>query len=337
MMKKILIWVLLAVFAIGVVMVNKVLALQNVHMKDFDYAKNMYTPAFPLIYEDLKEKVVKGKIELVGYHSSMIDTLDLLDSPKNRLSEEFYYKIIAKKTPEYKKKIEHDIKEKFNEKSSIIDIISWSPADEDTIILYSMVKKNVEFLRHFEVLEPATFNDSKINVKYFGTKDNARLFKTQIKPLFYKDENNYAVSLKTKTNDEVILYVGDIESKPVYKIWDELKKKVEPDSFGGDDKFLAPFIEIKQLISYDEFAGKEIKGTDFRIEKAIESVEFSLDNKGAKLKNEAMMVLETCALMPSSSRHFYFDKPFVLFMKEKGRENPYFMVKIKDTEYLVKK
>ena len=35
-------------------------------------------------------------------------------------------------------------------------------------------------------------------------------------------------------------------------------------------------------------------------------------------------------------RFFYFDKPFVLFMKEADKKNPYFMLKIKDTEYLVK-
>ena len=180
-----------------------------------------------------------------------------------------------------------------------------------------MVKKNVEFLKYFEILEPMSFNNSKIDIKYFGTKDKLRFFKTQIKPLFYKDENNYAVSLKTKTGDEVILYTGDFKDKTVHQIWGDLNKKIKPDSFKNDDKFLAPFIDIKQLISYDDFAGKEIKGTDYKIAKAIESVEFSLDNKGAKLKNEAMIMMETCALRPDvQQRYFYFDKPFVLFIKE---------------------
>lgn len=336
-MKKIFVCAILAVLVISTIIVNKVLALQNVQMKDSDYAKNMYSPAFPLVYEDLKNEIVKGKVEFVGYHSSMIDVLDSLDSPENRLSEEFYYKIIAKRTPEYKRKIEYDIKKKFNEKSSILDMISWKPGDERDIVLYSIVKKNVEFLKYFEILEPMSFNNSKIDVKYFGTKDKSRFFKTQIKPLFYKDENNYAVSLKTKTGDEVILYTGDFKDKTVHQIWGDLNKKIKPDSFKNDDKFLAPFIDIKQLISYDNFAGKEIKGTDYKIAKAIESVEFSLDNKGAKLKNEAMIMMETCALRPDvQQRYFYFDKPFVLFMKEEGHSLPYFMVKIEDTKYLVK-
>jgi len=339
-MKKIFIIIAFCLLITGGAVVQRAIALQNVRMNDSDYGKDMYTPAFPLVYEDLKEKIVKGKVEFVGYHSSMIDVLDSLESPKNRLDEAFYYKIIAKRTPEYKKKIESDIKEKFNEKSSILDMVQWNPGCEDDIVLYSMVKKNVEFLKYFEILEPMAFNDSKIDVKYFGTKDKARMFKTQMKPLFYKDGKEYAISLKTKTDDEIILYTGDvedIENKPVSKIWDEVKNKIKPDSFKSDDKFLAPFVEIKELISYDDLSGKKIKGTDYKISKAVESVEFLLDNKGAKLKNEAMMMLETCALRPEThERYFYFDRPFVLFMKEAGRENPYFMVKIKDTKYLVK-
>ncbi len=337
-MKKYLIILTLCLLFICAFVTHRVLALQNVKMSDGDYGKNMYTPAFPLIFEDLKEKVVKGNVEFVDFHSSMVDVLNSIESPKNRLSEEFYYKIIAKKTPEYKKKIEKDIKEKFNEKSSILDMAEWEPADEDSLILYSMVKKNVEFLKHYEILDPISFNNSNEKFKYFGTKDRASFFKTQIKPLFYRDENNFAISLNTKTGDEVILYMTDeLEKKSVHKLWNDLEKKIKQDSFKDDDKFFAPFINIKELISYDELSGKEIKGTDYRIAKAIESVEFSLDNEGAKLKNEALMMLETCALLiEENPRYFYFDRPFILFMKEKDRKPPYFMVKIRDTKYLVK-
>lgn len=338
-MKKILILIAFVLFLTSIV-AHRSFALQNIQLKDADYAKDMYTPAFPLIFEDLEQKVVKRKVELVGFHSFMIDILHSLETPKNRLSEDFYYKIIAKKTPSYKKRIEKDIKEKFNEKSSILDLIEWEPPCEDEIILYSMVKKDVEFLKPFEIPDPMGFNGSKEEFKYFGSKDKSAFYKTQIKPLFYKDENNYAISLNTKSGDEVILYrtETDLDKKSVHKLWSELKGKTKPDNFKKDDKFFAPFINIKELINYDELSEKEIKGTDYKIKKAIESVEFSLDNKGAKLKNEAIMSLETCALMPEiQERHFYFNKPFVLFMKEKERENPYFMAKIKDAKYLLKK
>ena len=33
---------------------------------------------------------------------------------------------------------------------------------------------------------------------------------------------------------------------------------------------------------------------------------------------------------------YYFDRPFVIFMKEKGKDKPYFAARIKDGKYLVK-
>lgn len=316
--------------------------LQEVSMKDEEYGQNMYTPAFPLIYEDLKKEIVKkDKVELVGFNSYMFNVLNRMDPPENRLSEKYYYKIIAKKTPAYKRKIENDIWKKFKEKSSILDSIQWKPKNEDDIVLYSMVKKNVEFLKHFEILDSMPFNGSAEKVKYFGVKKNAKTYKNNVKPLFYeadKDGETYAISLKTKTEDEIILYVGDLD-EPVDIVWDELTVKADDtkaDAFRNNDKLTVPFIEIKELIKYVDLSGKLIKGTDYRINSAIESVEFSLDNKGAKLKNEAAMMLEKMALMPDNSRYFSFDRPFALFMIEKGKKEPYFMLKVSDTKYLVK-
>lgn len=317
-------------------------SFRNVSMKDEEYGQNMYTPAFPLIYEDLKKEIVKkDKIEFVGFNSYMFNVLNQMDSPENRLSERFYYKTIARRTPAYKKKIENDIWKKFKEKSSILDSISWKPKNEDDIILYSMVKKNVEFLKHFEILDSASFNGSNENVKYFGVKKDAKYYKNNIKPLFYennKGRETYAISLKTKTEDEIILYVGNL-NEPVDIVWDALTVKADDaktDAFGNNDKLTVPFIEIKELINYVDLVGRAIKGTDYKIQSAVESVEFSLDNKGAKLKNEAAIVLDNAVFIPSNSRYFLFNRPFALFMIEKGKKEPYFMLKVLDTKYLVK-
>ena len=134
------------------------------------------------------------------------------------------------------------------------------------------------------------------------------------------------------------MYVGNLD-EPVDIVWDELTVKADDskaDVFGNKDKLTVPFIEIKELIKYVDLSGKLIKGTNYKINSAIESVEFSLDNKGAKLKNEAAMMVEMTALLPSNSRYFSFNKPFALFMIEKGKKEPYFMLKVLDTKYLVK-
>ena len=39
---------------------------------------------------------------------------------------------------------------------------------------------------------------------------------------------------------------------------------------------------------------------------------------------------------PDKERDFFFDKPFVLFLKEQGKDKPYYAMKVDNTEFLVK-
>ena len=73
-------------------------------------------------------------------------------------------------------------------------------------------------------------------------------------------------------------------------------------------------------------------GTNIVIGQAMETVKFNMDNKGVQLKSEAAMTFCTTALMTEEvkPRYFYFDDTFVIFLKEKGRENPYFALRVND-------
>ena len=59
----------------------------------------------------------------------------------------------------------------------------------------------------------------------------------------------------------------------------------------------------------------------------METVKFEMDNTGVKLKSEAAIIAKMTALLPSAEpRYFYFDDTFVLFLKEKGKDKPYFII-----------
>ena len=56
-----------------------------------------------------------------------------------------------------------------------------------------------------------------------------------------------------------------------------------------------------------------------------------MDNTGVKLKSEAGMIASTTALLPAEEpRFFYFDDTFVVFLKEKGKNKPYFALRVHD-------
>ena len=94
---------------------------------------------------------------------------------------------------------------------------------------------------------------------------------------------------------------------------------------------------FKSERNFDELCDKQIQNSNLKIAKAIETIDFKMDNKGVKLKSEAAMSVMKMSLMPDelTPRHFYFDDSFVLFLQEKDRQ-PYFAMRVNDVKGLQK-
>lgn len=97
-----------------------------------------------------------------------------------------------------------------------------------------------------------------------------------------------------------------------------------------------PYIKFKETFEYKELTNKKIKGSDYVISGAIQTAEFNLDNKGGSLKSEAALIMKMSMPIIQDERKFHFDKPFVLFLKEKDKNAPYFIMDIKNSELLEK-
>lgn len=298
---------------------------------------DIFTPAFQLLWNDFSDKFANGRVNFLGIDPKVVYPLNYNDFTTDDIDESSYYKIIAPKSYELKAKIQREIFEKFNETSKILDDIDWTSRDIEEYILYAMLKKNVEFPKEFEILDNSPFNNSKETVKYFGVTKNANAFSQQIKPLFYFTDREFAISLTTKSGDRIILYRTNSKEN-VYTMYSDLDRKINKRlKFGDSDKLMVPFVSINEKIEYDELCMRKIVGTKYIIAKAIEAVEFNLDNKGATLKNEAAMDIVNMSMpIPGRERIYDFNKPFVLYMIAKDKALPYFAIRINDTRFLVK-
>ncbi len=310
----------------------------KVYAYNLEDRHDVFTPAFQLVWNDLKNLIARKKINFKGIDPKVAYVLNANKFTSDDISEDSYYKIVAPKTYELKAKIQREIFEKFGEKSKILDSIDWEPKGVNEYILYSLLVKNVEFPNEYDILDSAPFNGSKESYKFFGTKKGAkRAISSQIKPLFYLNDWDYAVSLETKTGDRVILYRTK-SPQNVYDIYSQMAVKTNKYlRFTKDDELIVPFISLNERIEYDALCNKRINGTKYLIAKAIDDIEFNLDNKGAKLRNEAAMdVVEMSMPIPTKGIKYDFSKSFVLFMVEKDKSLPYFAIRIDGPEYLVK-
>lgn len=294
-----------------------------------------WCPTFQLIWNDFKNDIVKEDIKF-DEKLNVLDNLNKEEFTTKDISDNYYYKIYGRKNLELKNKIETAIKEKFNQTSDILDKFDWSSDALDSgnnmidrYFLYSMLYREFEFNKKFD-----TFNDKfkdKENVEYFGIIKESNLIRNQIKVYYYNNENDFAIKLITKNNDEVIV-VKNPKGETFEEIYNNIKDK-QTTSFNSDDNFMMPKIDFNVLREYSELENKEIETIDgiYTIEKAIQSIKFSLDEKGGKVKSEAGMDVKfEATALDKKIRNFYVDDTFALFLKESNKDKPYFALKVDD-------
>ncbi len=325
-------------------------------MNDIITADSSWCGTFQLVWNDMKNEVVKQDI-VFNPQLDMVRNLNKEDFNETMLSDEYYYKIYGLKSLELKELIEKGIKEKFNQKSDILDDFDWSEDGLDNpnnpyvrrYFFYTMLYRKFEFLQVFDKLDKDKFGENYENIEYFGidkkTKDSVG---NQITVLYYNSKDDFAVLVNTKTNDEVIFCKnpkGSTFNEIYENMNNESKKYTGSKSFENIDEFKAPKLTFNEKREYKELANKQFKTADpyydtAEIAKAIQSIKFSLDEKGGEIKSEAAIDMKVAATSvefkpnPEEPRYFYVDDTFVIFLREKGKSRPYFAGRIEDiTKY----
>lgn len=307
---------------------------------EYNQFNDFFTPAFQLIWNDFSDKFVKGDITFIGGNPEIADDLNQKSLKESMVSKNDLYKTIGNQTLATKKRIEKELKRKFNENSVLLDNIQWMKKADDKYVLYAMFKKDILFKKALKDLNPRKFNNSNELYKYFGTTFNSDKYKDTVYPVYYDNNCDFAVKLATKKGDEIFL-ITENSDKKVLQIWDNFyKNKLSDNSiltFDESSELYIPNINFKKRIEYKDIEGKSIENSKYIIGTALEDIEFSLDKNGAKIKNEAVMSIMKTALIHHDTRKIYkFDKPFVIFIRAKNAKVPYFALKIKDTKYLQK-
>jgi len=290
---------------------------------------------FNLIWNDLKKDLAKKDI-IFTPQPTAVDNLNKGTFNTSYLSEDSYYKVYGTPTPELKKQIEKAIKEKFNETSSILDDFNWENGQDGDHFLYVMLKKQFEFQKVFTKLENGDFGKYK-NVKYFGINSSTdKAVRDQVKVLYYNSSSDFAVKLKTKQNDEVIISRGNTENNfgDIFKGITEKSSKYDGSkSFNKTDKLKIPKISFNLKQEITEVENKFFtysNGEEHYIETALQTIEFELDEKGGRIKSEAGIMDKLNSAMPEEPRNFFVDDTFTIFLKEEGRDLPYFAAQISD-------
>ncbi len=317
-------------------------------MDDQIKSDTSWCATFQLVWNDLKNEVVKQDIKM-SPQPEIADNLNKESFTEDMISDEYYYKIYGPKSLSLKAEIEKGIKEKFNQTSDILNDFDWSEeattaSDPKRMFFYTMLYREFEYLYEFDKLDNGNFGKNT-DVEYFGIDSNSNEeLRSNIRVLYYNSKEDFAIVLKTKNNDEVIM-VKSPDGNTFNEIYNNMNKKAEnrvgSSYMEEEDFFKAPKLKFNVKKDYVELAGKMFTTTDgdvLEIAKALQTVQFEIDEKGGKVKSEAAIdVKDGLAIDPGAKpkpRYFYLDDTFALFLREEGKDMPYFAARIEDiTKY----
>ncbi len=226
--------------------------------------------------------------------------------------------------------INKESRKKFPKKSFDDLKIKLSPAD---IISYAYFFKEVEY----EVpLSKESVNFLGENVKGFYADNYEQ--KRAIKVISYENDDKFIISIKLKTSEDELLFAKGYDMRKPQKVLNYIANNRAKGHLQENDEFEAPFIHLDYHRNYNEMLGKFLANknfTDYFIGEMFENIKFDIDEKGAKVENEAVITLLRTAIMPEKEkRYFKLDKPYWIIMKRTSSKNPYFILGVNNTKLM---
>ena len=319
---------------------------------------SMWCWTFQLVWNDMVNEVVKQDAVFTP-QLKIVENLNKQTFTNKELSPNSYYSKFWLLTLDLKSEIEKWIKEKFNETSDILDQwVDWSQVpqsddyyewrDEKRYWFYAMLKKIFKFENVFDQLDNWKFADKYNNIKYFWIdEDSSEKLYRQVYVYYYNSDSDFAVALKTKEWEDVILarWIWWDSFVDIYdNILENENKYNWKHYFTEYDYLKVPELKLKTLTEFAELEYKEFFADNWdicRIEKALQTIELKLDKEWGEIKSEAWIAMDHLELISVEPvevehRYFYFDQPYVVFLKEANKDLPYFAAQISDIKLFQK-
>lgn len=216
------------------------------------------------------------------------------------------------------------------------------PKVQSGILLYSFLDKKFKYFYEFDLLTPRVFLNGVNKIKYYGINwmSNDAL-SNNAKVMFYNNPDDFAVKILTY-GDEVYLYRTNLQFTP-YSLYENMISKAEKyhgvKFFTSSDMLAVPVIKPPARNNYFFLDDKEIENSNkMKISKAFWDFEIKLSSCGLNCTTNAKLKPLNSSDFDNykCDRDFNFNKPFVLFLKEKKALKPYYILFVDNDNILEK-
>ena len=315
----------------------------------------LYCASFQMAWSKMRNQVIKEDIKIEGTPPTALQLNRQLLS-NDDVSSGSYVAEAGVLSKELIERINKGLQEKFGDQGGECFKMTPPTKGERTIVAYAYLQKNLEFRNEFEKLTaPLLFQDSsgsKSSVAAFGIEkfsySNHRHEKLQgqVSVYDYRNDNDFILSLRSKSDDDEIILAKVKPGKTLLDAYQAVSKRIDTGKkteIWEDESLKIPKIGFDLMFSFSELEGKQLLNSGWEgwtIAKALQDTRFKLDEKGAVLKSRAFfMAMKGEAPAPGNSkpRMFIFDKPFLIYLKQKIGKYPYFVLWVNNPELMLKK
>ena len=314
------------------------------------YKKNyVYGAGMNLAWNELKEKIFHEDLQFAGADGKIVALAQSFNHPgvsRQDVDEGGYY-VKAGLGQETVETINRELALQFPHSSFQALQLKLAPRD---FIAYAALFQDVRYVVPFTGTDiffsemdahQGTFEGTTpIQVRAFRAETQEQ--KANIDILSYADDQHFVLRLKLQQSDEEIILAKGFQemgaSQVVKMLQADFPKKGT--QLQEEDYFHMPILRLDHSYSYDDFVGKNFSNKgfeDYMIASMSERILFSMDEKGAKIENQALMGAPSAIQETGPKpKYLFLDRPFWVMMKRRSSLKPYFILGVNTTDVMMK-
>lgn len=233
-------------------------------------------------------------------------------------------------------KIDNELTEKFQTQSDLSPMIS-----PEAVVAFAYLKRNVEFKRNLDDEFNAELFNNIMKVDYFGIDEGDPSRKR--KDVFihdFKNVDDFIIEIKCKDSLDEIYFAKVEPSRTLLKTYELMMRRINSnhlERFSGSDILKIPYMKFDTTASFSELTGVMLcndKLNHKSFQEVQQRISLDLNDQGIKLISSAMQILDFADFERPPPRVLAFNKPFLMVMKRKGLEEPYFLYWVNGTEFM---
>jgi hypothetical protein len=303
----------------------------------------------PATWKALEREVTHGPVKIEGGLPEA-DRLNAAPDPTGDIRPECLFTAAGFVSDGIVDRIMRGMNAKFPNKT----LPDFSDLPPESILAYGYLDAEVTFTSMYDVLiEPLVFrgvDGTKVSTQAFGyRRTDGSVLHGKTKILYctrvFGSVTDCAVELESDPSvDQVVVAYADGKGT-LEEIYDRVQRKIRRSRSGGEmhgiDSLEVPPVVFSVVERMPEFLGRNLVlpgGVRAEIDRFTATLKFRLDRKGAHVEEEAFILspFEVEPSKPPEPRDFRFDRPFLLYMKKRGAERPYFVMWVANAELLCK-